>query len=215
MKIIKLLVATSLLTSLNAVSATTWTDWTSTTVGTLGSANVSITPIAFGLSSGDSYYNNTNANLTNTYMNLQPTDLLQVNRSGAVTINFSEEVGSLYMSLVSVGQPHFPVKYEFNDPISVLSYGSNIWSSTSYPNATSYDLLGSSFTGREYNGILRIDGSFGPSKSLSFAIDRNENWHGFNIGQVSAIPEPSTIALMLSGLGITGFLAYRRRQKAA
>jgi len=34
----------------------------------------------------------------------------------------------------------------------------------------------------------------------------------FNVGPVSAVPEPSTYALMLGGLGLVGFMAARRRK---
>lgn len=54
-----------------------------------------------------------------------------------------------------------------------------------------------------YNGSLTSDNSFDQTGALRT---------GFN---VSAVPEPETYAMMLAGLGLLGFAARRRKQKAA
>jgi len=44
--------------------------------------------------------------------------------------------------------------------------------------------------------------------------DRDFNDHTFSLGNVriaAAIPEPSTYALLIAGLGVVGFLNARRR----
>jgi hypothetical protein len=106
------------------------------------------------------------------------------------------------MSLVSVGQPNLAVTYQFNDPVSVVTQGANMWG------YNGYTLNGTSFTGTEYNGILQLSGNFGPGHSLVFSVNQPENWHGFN---VAAVPEPETYAMMLAGLGMIGFMARRRK----
>jgi hypothetical protein len=46
------------------------------------------------------------------------------------------------------------------------------------------------------------------SKGAWFAVDITNNG---NTGNVAAIPEPGTYALLLSGLGVIAFIARRRR----
>jgi len=56
------------------------------------------------------------------------------------------------------------------------------------------------------------------SVTLSFAGERNGTDVDFgidNISVIAAIPEPSTYALMLAGLGFVGFVASRRRKTLA
>ncbi len=209
MKAKSLAVAAAMLLSGPALAASpTWVDWTSTTAGTLGSTAVTLSGPVMSLDNGTQYYDNAVATPANTYAGLSPFDVIQVYELGSplgaqFTLTFGSAVGSLYMSLVSVGNWSQPVRYQFSDPFEVVSSGPNIWG------AGAYAVNGDTFTGTEYNGILRISGNFGPSHPLVFSVLDAEGWHGFN---VAAVPEPETYAMMLAGLGLVGFMARRRRK---
>lgn len=61
-------------------------------------------------------------------------------------------------------------------------------------------------------GYSAFDGYFG----FTAGTGARNDWHkisNFNL-TVSPVPEPSTYALMLGGLGLVGFMAYRRRKTA-
>ena len=62
----------------------------------------------------------------------------------------------------------------------------------------------------DYDAANGIDGFFG----FTAATGKKYDWHkvrNFELA-VSPVPEPSTYALMLGGLGLVGFMAYRRRK---
>jgi hypothetical protein len=200
------LAAALLLGSPLATAAPTWVDWTSTTAGTMGSTVVTLssTPMFSTLDNGTQYYNNVPANDASTYAGLAPFDVIQLYDAATITLSFSDTVGSLYMSMVSVGNWSQPVRYQFNDPFSVVSSGGNIWGDGYFEVNGTGDII----TGTEHNGILLISGNFGPSHPLVFTVMDPEAWHGFN---VAAVPEPETYAMMLAGLGMVGFMARRRK----
>jgi hypothetical protein len=188
-------------------AALTWTDWTSTTQGTITSGsstiNVSLQGVTGNLENGDYYYNNANTGYTNptgSYAGLVPTDFIREWGTGTVKLTFSNPVTNLYMSLVSVGQPGVPVSYVFNAPFTVISAGSNYWGYDHYTTS------GNTFTGYEYNGILKFSGTF---STFEFTINDPENWHGFNIAATPA-PEPSS--MLLGFLSISGILGLRKRK---
>lgn len=202
-----------MLMTVPSASAVSWTDWTWVATGssgsgsgsmTIGSATVDVTlsGLAGGLINGDYYYKNYAA----TYGYLYPSDLIQESGSGPVTVTFSEAVVNPYIALVSVGQPSFYVNYIFanlDGAITVLSSGSNYWG------YGSYEIDGSTFSGREFNGIIQLAGTY---TSLTFMITPSENWHGFNIGAdsvASSVPEPAS--MMLLGLGLAGIAGIRRK----
>lgn len=196
------------LTQTAQASDVNWVDWTSTTQGTLGDINVSMTGPSWNLVNGDQYYKD----YAETYNFMNPTDLIRHKTGGTYTISFDGEVNDLYMSVVSLGRPNNNfVTYDFNNPISVISSGRQQWTAQH-----GYALNDNNLEGHEYSGILHISGDFGPDNALTFEVQGNEHWGGFNLGTaVSAVPEPSTYALMLSGLGLVGFMAARKRRNIA
>ena len=194
--------------SIQNAAAIPWIDWETTSSGslTVGSTSigVSMTGNPIALVNGDYYYNNGNTGGTSpsgTYGGLAPSDLIQVNAGGSYTLTFEEAIINPYIALVSVGRSYLPITYDFNDPFSVISSGSNYWGYTGYSTS------GDDFTGREFNGVLQFAGTF---SSISFGIGPNEYWHGFNFGvEDVAVPEPST--LLLLSVGLIGIAASRKR----
>lgn len=192
----------------------TWTDWATTSSGSLnfpgGSVGVTLssTPGSIiGLDTTDNYYNNGFTGGTapsGTYGGLIPSDLIQVDRPGTFTLNFATPVVNPYLALVSVGQPGYGVTYDFGaSSFSVVSFGPNYWGYGGYSTS------GNKFTGTEFNGVLQFAGTY---SSLSFTTDPNENWHGFNVGATSAVPEPSTYLAGMSALGMLGLFGWRNRK---
>lgn len=213
----KVLIFTSLAVTSQMVSAAdvNWTNWSNAGTGTLatpgGSVNVSLTGPALDLQSGDFYYNNSDTSFTaqtGTYGGLMPSDLIRVSDPGTFTLNFSSAVVNPFISLVSVGQPSYPVTYSFPNSFSVISSGANYWG------YNGYTASGTDFTGTEFNGILQLHGTY---TSLAFTVHQPEFWHGFNIGAsaVSAVPEAEQWAMMLLGLPLVSWVARRKQAFAA
>lgn len=205
------LAAVILIGMVGVASATpaNWVDWTSTTTGTLTiggeSIAVSMTGSPYGLIDGEYYYNNSSTGFTNangTYAGLAPSDLIQVNAGSTFTLNFDKEIVNPYIALVSVGQSGLPVEYAFSSPFSVVSFGSNYWG------YSGYSADGNDFTGREYNGVLQLQGTF---NSITFTTNPAEYWHGFNFGVAEPVPEPAT--MLLFGTGLAGLVSVGRRKK--
>jgi hypothetical protein len=81
------------------------------------------------------------------------------------------------------------------------------------PNAeyggTAIDVFGNTVSGQEANGTIEFIGTF---TSLTWTNPQFENWYGFNVGYQSAVPEPSTWAMMILGFAGISFMAFRKRK---
>jgi hypothetical protein len=209
--------ACSLAVGSASAATVSWADWTSvnstTATGAIGGVGVTVTGgLALGGRSqtgcGTNYWtqpNAGNAAYTDGIVSNGPTACEQVGLIGptTVTVTFASAIDDLVMAIVSVGQVGVPVTYSFSQAFTLDSEGVGYWGGGQ---AGAYVANSStSFTGREFHGVLRFDN---PVTSLTFTVNPGEDWHAFTFGNV--VPEPGSIALVLTALLAAGGLSRRR-----
>jgi hypothetical protein len=123
------------------------------------------------------------------------------------TITFAAPVTNPVMAIWSLGQGGGPASFVFNEPFTIQSGGP----SNEYGGGP-LTLIINGVGGLEGNGTIQFQGTF---SSISWNNPQFENWYGFTVGTVSAVPEPSTWAMMILGFAGIGFMAYRRKSKPA
>lgn len=130
------------------------------------------------------------------------------------TVTLSEAIKDPIMAIVSLGQPGVFVTYDFDRPFTIVSQGGGYWGGTSSSLA---QLPGDILQGNEGHGTIQFLGTF---STFSWTAPTYENWHGFTFGirtteriEPTAVPEPTTLALLTMGLAGFGF-TRRRRTKA-
>jgi hypothetical protein len=96
-----------------------------------------------------------------------------------------------------------------------LSAGESIFASTTltsdFTNLQSYYY----WSGTEYAPYTTYAWLFGTNGGYQFADDKNLNLFAMAVlpGQVGAVPEPETYAMLLAGLGLIGFTTLQRKHK--
>lgn len=196
-----------------------WTDWTSASA-TAGTAQGSIAAASGvvnvsysgGYSFVDTGCGNTNpwwtvGNYNGPVNKPLDCDIVALNAGGLKTIAFDSAVLDPYIALMSWNSN----VVTFSEVFTVVGNGTGWWGSGTP--VVSGDSKG--FTGNgEVHAILQFKGTF---NSISFT-DRSENWHGFTVGvadRASAVPEPTSLALVLPALGVALAAARRRRGASA
>jgi hypothetical protein len=137
--------------------------------------------------------------------------LIQFNQAGGPNkITFNQAVVDPYIAMISVGQGGVPVTYSFTQAFSVVSsntVNAAYWGTGSYTMPNMMTLVGN-----EFSGVLKFSGAYAVGSSIDFTVRGDEYWHGFTVGAASVVPEPSTYALMSTGLIGLGLAARRRRK---
>jgi hypothetical protein len=166
-----------------------WADWTAATAGAPGSASgsfaapsgtVTITyagQVQFAQTTpgtnywvpGDPYVNAVTANPP------PDSDIIALTGGpGTNTLTFDPPVTGLVMGIVSLGAGSNNVKYDFDRPITLLSYGAGYWG-----NGVIVVEDGDVISGSEGHGAIQFAGTVA---SVSWTVVGVENWHGFSLG---------------------------------
>lgn len=122
------------------------------------------------------------------------------------TLSFSTPVENVVIAIWSLGQAGRPTTFEFSGATpSLVSGGPN----AEYGGST-ISVAGNTVTGTEGNGTIRFQGQF---SELQWTNPVNENWYGFNVGVMQAVPEPTQMALFGIGLGLLLLLSAGRQAR--
>lgn len=200
----------------SASAAITWTDWTSgsstSATGTVNGVSVTVTTTANGIGfvdtgGGTDFWNGTgNSSWDGSVAPPPNSEIVALNAGGLKTITFSSAVSTVYLALNSWNGQNLVT---FNTAFTPIGFngGCGFWGCGLPQNVTATSFTSASY-GNEIHGILRFDG---PITSLSFTDTNDEFWHGIQVG-LTAVPEPSTWAMLILGFGLVGG-AMRRQTK--
>lgn len=116
-------------------------------------------------------------------------------------------IGSTVTAKITAGV----VDFKFYDAFGGSAINGGAWSKD-----TSIALLGTDFTTTAASGALAAGASFSYVLGFNDSAKGLDDWDDYIIGvNITPVPEPSTYALLLAGLGAVGFVARRRSASRA
>jgi len=134
--------------------------------------------------------------------------------TGTNTITFSQAVTDPVLAIASLGNGGLTAQFDFThgETFAIEAGGPS-----SNFGGSSITMCGVNVCGAEGSGVIQFSGTY---TSLSWTNPVFENYYLITVGDegravTSAVPEPSTWAMMLLGFVGLGFMAYRRKAKPA
>lgn len=131
-------------------------------------------------------------------------DIIALDAPNTATITFSKPVSNVFIAF----NIYNDAQVTFSQPFTVVSEGCGYWGCGNFvASAGNTSFFGDGGT----TGILEFTGRI---TSITMTDTVWEYWHGFTvgIGNIAAVPEPGSWAMMLVGFGAIGF-ALRRRDR--
>ncbi|MCF6345640.1 MAG: PEP-CTERM sorting domain-containing protein [Thiomicrorhabdus sp.] len=192
-KIKKVLMVGLLSVASSAYSMETLIDFDDQSVGSF--SQLTIQDATFSMLGGTSSIGTLNASLGEPFAN----KILILEGTSDSEISFEEPIRSLsfnFFSTTNAGSWTLSSYGSYFQPIDSISFSGveNLVTLNSLESNVSYIRLTQNFDGLT------------PNTTVISYIDN------VTYSEVSPIPEPSTYALMLGGLGLVGFMAYRRKK---
>lgn len=220
MKKLLLGAALAVLGSVTAANANQvdWTNWTaSTTSSTAGTATGNIGTIGVSYTGEMDLLNGyvSNWSPASTWQggpvsNAPPGNSSIQLQGGATpptldTLTFSSAVLNPVFAIVSLGQGGINASFDFDKSLSFTTLGGG---PSSQWGGVALSSNGNVVFGNEANGLVMFSGLI---SSITWTNPTFENYYAFTVGQVGAVPEASTWAMMILGFCGLGFMAYRRK----
>jgi hypothetical protein len=122
------------------------------------------------------------------------------------TLTFASPILNPVIAIVSLGQGGINASFDFDPNLSFTTFAggpSSTWG------GVALSASGSTVFGQEANGLVMFSGEV---SSISWTNPTYENYYGFTVGEVGAVPEASTWAMMILGFCGLGFMAHRRKR---
>lgn len=133
-----------------------------------------------------------------------------------VTVTFAQAVVNPYLAIGSLSYIGNTVSLDFGtSAFSVVANNTFGVGGTARHGYGTYQVNGNVLSGQEFTGVLKFEGTY---SSLSFSVTNPEQWTEFTVGadKLAVVPEPSSVALLASGLGLgVAITGWRRRIKRA
>ena len=132
-------------------------------------------------------------------------------------VTLSEAIKDPIMAITTLGSGWDAAVYDFDSPFTILSQGPTCCWGGGSDRLT--QLPGDVLQGYEGAGTIKFNGTY---STFSWTVPDPEFWHGFTFGirttealepppPPSGVPLPAALPLMLSSLGILGFVSRRKK----